>query len=163
MEFYTEDKYNNEPDTQMLKYIKEVFKHNNKVLTELDIKLKSMNMTSEQRVASLSLQSLANMFFQFEQNDLNENLVEMVFRVYLSDNFIPIPVLKGFLYYSDNIYVGIEKEYAIKEMLIVMYKDFYKKYDETNDSEIIKDFLDGIEKSIIQIKAMSYIEKSNEA
>jgi hypothetical protein len=162
MEFYKEDKYNNIEQTQIVKYIAEVFKHNNKILSELRIKLNGMELSREQKEASLALQSIANIYFQFEQNDLNENLVEMVFRIYLSNDLIPIPILKDFLYYADGVYMGIEKEYAIKEMLIVMYKDFYKKYDEVNNPEVIKDFLNNIEKSIIQIKSMEYM-KENEA
>jgi len=161
MEFYNEEKYSNLEQTQMVKYISEVLKHNNKILSELRIKLNGMSLSPEQKEASLALQSIANLYFQFEQNDLNENLVEMVFRIYLSDDLIPIPVLKDFLYYVDGVYMGIEKEYTIKEMLIVMYKDFYKKYDEANDPEVIKDFLNNIEKSIIQIKSMEYM-KDNE-
>jgi len=163
MPLFNKEKFSEYENTRFKSYLEEVFSVvETEILNDLKQKCEKDGLTEEETNRELSLQVLATLFFQFEEQDVPKELIELGLAAYLSYERNPFEVMKNYFFIHNGERVNGEKEVLLLKRLYEHYETFYEKYDETNDSNVINNIMGSLNQAVISIKEFKEeIEEQN--
>jgi hypothetical protein len=154
MNFYNAEEFRKLEDTRMKIYLDKIFTVlDDTILPDLNEKAIEKKLDNDLINRELSLQILATCFFQFEEQDVPEQMIAISFHSYFSYEKTPFNNLKEYLFLDENKNrINGEKEHSILNLIFQFYTLFYKEFDKTNEPTVINNVLAHFDNNLEKVK-----------